>query len=335
MTVPTPDVLTTNLRIDELELGVFSPRKQFSPDYIEALAESIEREGQLKPILVRLHPTEPNRYQVLDGEHRVRAIKKLGMPLVRVEVRRLSDEEADFLAMQINEMHGKRLSQMEEALHIKKQIERYGYTQEKVAELYNRSQPWVNDRLKLVEDSSDELLNAFSTRVLNLAKAREIAELPKEEQPQVVEKIVDAGLSSRQTEALVHTLKEVETPEGKQRILEKPLETLMQLYKEPEALKRLIKAAPEQVVLQTVLCPGCGKKAWIDWVEQSVKWEGVEQHVHRLEQQYPKDLLNLVAMKNPDAKALSTIIVELSNLLWQVVCENPEIRVGVEKRFLE
>jgi len=335
MTLQTLDVLTTNLRIDELELGDFSPRKQFSPDYIGELAESIEREGQWKPILVRVHPVQPNKYQVIDGEHRVRALKRLGGTMVRAEVRRLSDEEADFLAMRINQMHGRRLSQLEEALHIKKMVERYGYTQERIAEIYNRSQGWVSDRLQLVEASSEELLNAFTTRVVNLAKAREIAELPKEEQPRVVEKIVDAGLSSRQTEALVHALKEMETPEEKQRILEKPLETLVQLYKEPEALKRLIKAAPEQAVLQTVACPSCGRRAWIDWVEQTIKWEGIKEHVEWLEQQYPKDLLNLVAMKKPDINALNALIVELTNLLWEVVCDFPEITVEVERRFLE
>jgi len=54
-----------------------------------------------------------------------------------------------------------------------------------------------------------------------------------------------------------------------------------------------------------------------------------------LEQQYPKDLLNLVAMKNPEAKALNTLIVELTNLLWQVACDLPEIRAEVRRRFLE
>jgi len=335
MNPPTPDVLTTNLRIDELELGVFSPRKQFSPAYIEELAEDMKREGQLKPILVRLHPKELDRYQVIDGEHRVRALKRLGMSTVRAEVRRLSDEEADFLAMQINLMHGKRLSQLEEALHVKKLTKRYGYTQQKVAELYNRSQQWVSDRFKLVNSSSEALLNAFTTRVVDMSKARKIAQLPKGEQPEVVKKVADASLSARQTEVLVHALKEVETPKEKQRILDKPIETLLQLYKEPEAAKRLLKAAPEEAVYQFVDCPICGKRIWIDWIERAINWGTPEQHLQRLEQQYPKDLLNLVAMKNPEAKALNTLIVELTNLLWQVACDFPEVRAEVERRFLE
>lgn len=50
------EVLTTNIRLESLETAVFSPRKNFSMRYIDELAEDIEREGQLKPIIVRPHP---------------------------------------------------------------------------------------------------------------------------------------------------------------------------------------------------------------------------------------------------------------------------------------
>ncbi|MBS7633840.1 ParB N-terminal domain-containing protein [Candidatus Bathyarchaeota archaeon] len=53
------EVLTVNLKLEQLETDVFSPRKSFSDGYIEELAESIEREGQLKPIIVRAHPASP------------------------------------------------------------------------------------------------------------------------------------------------------------------------------------------------------------------------------------------------------------------------------------
>ncbi len=126
------EVLTVNLELEQLEMDVFSPRKAFSEGYIEELAESIEREGQLKPIIVRAHPTRPNVYQVIDGEHRIRALRKLGRSVVRAEVRRLSDEEAYMLAIRVNEMHGKRLEELEEGLHIKRMMEQFGYTPSKL-----------------------------------------------------------------------------------------------------------------------------------------------------------------------------------------------------------
>jgi len=268
------DVLTTNIHIAELELGVFTPRKQFSQSYIDELAESIRREGQLKPILVRLHPSEPDKYQVIDGEHRARALRKLSESVVRAEVRKQSDEEAFFLAMRINQIHGKRLEGIEEGVHIKRMIDLFGYTQGKIAELFRRSQQWVSARLKIVEDSSQELLEAFTNRLVRASIAREIAELPKEEQPQIVEKVADKKLSRRATEALVHAFKAAKTPKEKQLILSKPVEVYAELYKQREALQRSLASQPEQPAYQRLECPcGCGWSVWIQWNEREARWE--------------------------------------------------------------
>jgi len=270
----TENVLTTNIRIAELELGVFTPRKQFSLSYIDELAESIRREEQLKPILVRLHPTEPDKYQVVDGEHRTRALQKLGKTAVRAEIRKLSDEEAFFLAMRINQMHGKRLEDIEEGVHLKRMIDLFGYTQQKIGELFKRSQQWVSARLKVVDDSSQELLEAFTDRLVKASIAREIAELPKEEQPQIVKKVAEKKLSRRATEALVHAFKAAKTPEEKHLILSKPVEVYVDLYKQREALQRSLLAQPEQPAYQRLECPcGCGWSLWIQWNEREAKWE--------------------------------------------------------------
>jgi len=204
------EVSTVNLELEQLETDVFSPRKTFNENYVEELAESIEREGQLKPIIVRVHPTKPNVYQVIDGEHRIRALKKLGHGTIRAEVRRLSDEEAYFLAIRVNEMHGKRLEELEEGLHVKKMMEQFGYTQTEVAERLKKSQPWVSFRLSLVERLAPETREALITHVIETAQAREIAELPKEDQPAVVSKVARDKLSFKKTEALVHTAKGIE-----------------------------------------------------------------------------------------------------------------------------
>jgi len=274
MTVPTPEVLTTNLRIAELELGVFSPRKQFDTHWIDELGESIAVEGQHKPILVRVHPTQPNKYQVIDGEHRVRALQKIGKTLVRAEILPLDDEQAYFMAMRVNQMHGKPLEALEEALHIKRMMETFGYTQQKIAEMFKRVQQWVSDRLKLVEEASPELLEAFTKRFVKPSQVYEITELPKDEQPQIVEKVAGSKLSSRATEALVHALKAAKTIEEKQMILSKPVEVYAELYKQREALQRSLAAQPEQPAYQRLECPcGCGWSLWIQWNERTAKWE--------------------------------------------------------------
>lgn len=262
------DVLTINIRLEDLETGVFSPRKTFSTHYINELAEDIEREGQLKPIIVRPHSEKPDVYQVIDGEHRVRVLKKLGRETVRAEVRLLSYEDSLFLAMRVNEMRGKRLTEIEEASHIKRMIHEFGYTQEEVADKFKRTQTWVSKRLRLVEDLSEDVKDAFMTRVISQTHAREMAELPKEIQPEVVKKVVDEGLSSRETEVLVHAIKK--KPQKKGDILSKPA---IQLTPPPRDVQEFEdQHGPEQRKFDQGECPDCGRQYTINWVLCRINW---------------------------------------------------------------
>jgi ParB family chromosome partitioning protein len=256
------EVLTVNLRLEQLETDVFSPRKTFSEGYISELAESIEQEGQLKPIIVRAHPTKLNIYQVIDGEHRIRALRKLGREVVRAEVRRLSDEEAYLLAIRVNEMHGKRLEELEEGLHIKRMMEQFGYTQTDVAERFKKTQAWVSYRLALVEKLAPETREAFITRVIDATHAREIATLSKEDQATVVNKVVRNGLSSRKTAALVYAIKE--HPDNKEEILSKPVEVVAPL---PEDLQKFVEEhGTEQPKFSEWTCEVCGTEYIVNWV---------------------------------------------------------------------
>jgi len=301
--VKTTDILTTNLRVEELELGVFSPRLQFDQKYVEELAEDIKNNGQQKAIITRSHPEKPNTYQVIDGEHRVRAVKKLGLPLVRAEVRKLSDEEATFLSMKINEMHGKLLDPIEEGLQILKlNSSPFNWSEEKIGQMFGRSQQWVSDRIRIARQADQSVLNSITTRVVTSRHAREIVELPHEEQREVVNTVSEHKLSSRTTEALVEALKTVETPEEKKAVMEtipklkvkqalglsetlkeakpedrmeilsRPIEQYGKIVTKPEEFKRIVDMAPEEAVMEQVRCPQCGKEAWVDWVGRKVRW---------------------------------------------------------------
>jgi ParB family chromosome partitioning protein len=261
-------LLTTNIRLAMLETSVFSPRKTFSQRYIDELAEDIEREGQLKPIIVRPHPEKPNVYQVIDGEHRVRAFKKLGRSLIRAEVRALSDEEAFFLAMRVNQMHGKRLEDLEEGLHIRKIMDKFGYTQTEVAEKFKKTQAWVSYRLRLAERLSPETKEAFITRVIKTSHARELAELPVEDQPSVVARIVNERLSFKDTETLVHAIKE--HPDEKDEILAQPINELTLPPRDIQEFEE--DHGPEQPKFETGKCPQCGAEYIINWPLCRINW---------------------------------------------------------------
>jgi ParB family chromosome partitioning protein len=297
------DVLTTNLRVEELELGVFTPRLQFDPKYIGELADDIERNGQQKPIICRLHPEKSNVYQVVDGEHRVRAVKKLGHSLIRAEVKVLSDEEALYLAMRINEMHGKRLDKMEQGLRmLKLNSPPYNWTQEKIGKLFGRSREWVSDRIAVVSRSDESVLKSIGNRLPTLTHAIRVIELPPEEQKEVVDVVAEHKLSTMTTKALVDALKIAETPEEKKlvkekipklkakkakmmvdllktknaqertEVLERPIEAYGEIITKAEEFARIVEQAPEAPVLERVICPDCGREGWIDWIGRKVKW---------------------------------------------------------------
>jgi len=297
------DILTTNLSLNQLELGVFTPRLQVDSEYVDELAEDMQLNGQQKPIICRPHPEKPEVYQVIDGEYRVRAARKLGWTTIRAELRMLTDEEALLLALAVNEMHGKRLHPVEEAMHIQKMMQKYGYTEVEVAEKMRKSQPWVSDRLSLINRATSETKQAIITRVIKPTHAREIVKLPEKDQREALKQVVQHGLSTRTTEALVKALSLVEKPEEKQNVLEvipklkpkaaksvaealekvapekrmeilsKPVEFYAQIVETPEQLEKMLKMAPEAAVIEFFDCPcGCGYRLQVNWVEQKAQW---------------------------------------------------------------
>ena len=266
------EILTTNLRLEDVKLGVFTPRMAINRKWVKDLAEDIKNNGQQKAVIVQYQPEPP--YPLVDGEHRIAALKLLQKTLVRAEIRPLSDEEAAFLAMKINEMHGLRLDDLERGKQMHLLQEKFGWSQEKLGKMYGRSQDWISQRIGLYVAATPELKNNVTTRVVTFTHAREIAKLPEEEQPEVVEKVKEAKLSSRATKALVQALKEAETPDEKQRILEKPIESHKNIYKDQEAIKRALAAKPDDIVFQVLTCPVCGNKVAVDWNSREFKWEG-------------------------------------------------------------
>jgi len=260
------------LNIESIELGAFTPRLSFDEAWIRELAEDIKRNGQLKPVIVRPHPTKPGFYQCVDGEHRIRALKLLGKTQVRAEVRNLSEEEAAFLSMRVNELHGKRLSELEEGMHMLRLNREFGWTQKQIAERMGRSQSWVSHRIRIAKNMSEDLRNYYARNKITHAHAREIVELPREDQPEVIRKVAEEKLSSRETALLVHALKEAESEEEKRRVLDAPSKALAEIYEhEPEKFAEAALQEKEELV-ETFTCPGCGRKAVVDWVGKTLRW---------------------------------------------------------------
>ncbi|MFR9194674.1 MAG: ParB/RepB/Spo0J family partition protein [Ruminococcus sp.] len=127
------------LRVSELEPNRDQPRKQFSDEAIQTLADSIQQYGMIQPILVR--PLGLN-YQIVAGERRWRAARMLGMDEVPVVIRELTDEETMAIAL-IENLQREDLNPVEEANAYAQLMEMFQLTQEEVAKRVGKSRSAV------------------------------------------------------------------------------------------------------------------------------------------------------------------------------------------------
>jgi ParB family transcriptional regulator, chromosome partitioning protein len=138
---------TRTLPIAFLKPGRFQPRKNFADDALADLAASIKEKGVLTPILVR--PLGPDAYEIVAGERRWRADQMAKLHDVPVVVRELADAEALEIAI-IENVQRADLNAIEEAGAYQELIERFGRTQEQVAQDVGKSRSHVANTLRLL-----------------------------------------------------------------------------------------------------------------------------------------------------------------------------------------
>lgn len=137
--------------------GKFQPRKDFDPERLKDLASSIKKQGILQPIIVR--ECVDNEYEIIAGERRWRAAQMAGLQKVPVIICNISDESALAFGL-IENIQRQDLNPIEEAVAIKRLIEEFKMTHEKVADSIGRSRAVVSNMLRLLNltPSVQELL---------------------------------------------------------------------------------------------------------------------------------------------------------------------------------
>jgi len=132
---------------DKIRPAANQPRKNFDAESIRELAASIRRDGILQPLLVRqIGATE---FEIIAGERRWRAAELAELEKVPVIIKDISDEEVFRLAL-VENLQRENLSPIEEARGYRRLIDDYGYTQHDVAEVLNKSRPYVGNILRLL-----------------------------------------------------------------------------------------------------------------------------------------------------------------------------------------
>jgi len=130
-----------------LRPGKFQPRKYFGEEALADLAQSVKEKGVLTPILVR--PLGGDSYEIVAGERRWRAAQIAKLHDVPVVVREMPDAEALELAI-IENVQRADLNVLEEAAAYQELVERFGRTQEQIAEEVGKSRPHIANTIRLL-----------------------------------------------------------------------------------------------------------------------------------------------------------------------------------------
>ena len=173
------------------------PRRDFDPALLEELSDSIRAKGIIQPIVVR--PIgDGASYQIVAGERRWRAAQMAQLHTVPVVVRDFSDDEVLEIAI-IENIQRADLNAVEEALGFRQLMEKFGHTQERLAEGLAKSRSHIANTLRLLS-LPDEVLAMIRAGKLTAGHARAVIGSP--DPVALAKKIVGAGLSVRDAEKL-------------------------------------------------------------------------------------------------------------------------------------
>ena len=187
------------LPLHKIEPNPDQPRRDFDPEELEELAESIRTHGIIQPLTVREMPN--GYYQIIAGERRWRASRLAELAEVPVVVVEADDKKAMELAL-IENLQRTDLNPVEEAMGYDALIREYGMTQEEAAARVGKSRPAVANALRLL-GLGQPVLDKLREGLLTAGHARAVLQLKNEKkQLEAAQKIIALGLSVRQAELL-------------------------------------------------------------------------------------------------------------------------------------
>ena len=187
------------LPLHKIEPNPDQPRRDFDPEELEELAESIRTHGVIQPLTVREMPN--GYYQIIAGERRWRASRLAGLEEIPAVIIEADDKKAMELAL-IENLQRSDLNPVEEANGYDSLIREYGLTQEEAAARVGKSRPAVANALRLLS-LCEGVLDKVRSGELTAGHARAVLQLKSEKkQLEAAQKISALGLSVRQAEML-------------------------------------------------------------------------------------------------------------------------------------
>lgn len=188
------------IELDHLEANRQQPRRRFDDDGIEELARSIKEVGILQPVLVT---RDGERFRILAGERRARAARIAGLTRIPVLVREGLEDRDHLLLAFVENIQRRDLTAMEEAeayWHLK---EKFGMTQDEIAERVGKDRTTVSNAIRLLKLPA-EIRAQVEDGLLSAGHARTLLALPSAaDQETLAREFLRRGLSVRAAEARV------------------------------------------------------------------------------------------------------------------------------------
>ncbi len=191
-----------DLPLSDIRPNIFQPRKHFDENALQELSLSLQKHGQLQPIVVI---EKDDGYMIIAGERRFRAAKMAGMDRIKAVVANYENENLRELAL-IENIQRENLSALELAQSYKELIDEYQITQEELSSIIHKSRSQITNTLRLLQ------LTPYTQKLLQENKvsqghAKILVGLDPDSEKLIADTIVGQKLSVRDTEELVKSLK--------------------------------------------------------------------------------------------------------------------------------
>lgn len=202
------------LPVDDIISSPYQPRTIFDDERIDELCQTIKTHGIIQPIIVR---QRNEKFEIIAGERRWRAVKKLGLNTITGIVREMNDTQAASIAL-IENLQREGLTAIEEAYAYQKLIDLHHLTQESLAQRLGKSQSTIANKIRLLQLPA-AIKKALIERKITERHARALLGCEMEHiQLKLLEEIINKQLNVKQTEIRVEFYKEMQKNKKKKRL---------------------------------------------------------------------------------------------------------------------
>jgi ParB family chromosome partitioning protein len=213
---PSPGAAGMLVAVDRIRPNPAQPRRRFDEAEMAELARSIRTKGILQPIIVRPDPGHPGSFQIVAGERRWRAAQLAQLHEMPALVRDLSDSEVLELGI-VENIQRADLNPVEEATGYRQLMDRFGHTQEKLAEAMGKSRSHIANLLRLLT-LPEEVLTWLREGRLTAGHARALVTAP--DPAGLAAELIRRGLSVRDAERMARAAQAPARPAGKDKAAE-------------------------------------------------------------------------------------------------------------------